>query len=88
MAQGGEARARIPGTSRGLAAMKTEGEGHFEVAAEIAVFNIAKARQHTEPMDIQKLTTGHCTALQRDEIQLYRPEHRHELPQPGYITGG
>ena len=36
-----------------------------------------------EPMDTLKPTTGHCTALQRDEIQLHQPEHRHKLPQPG-----
>jgi len=72
---------------RGLAAGKTRGEGHFEAAAEIDVFNTAKARRHSEHIDTQKFTTGHCTALQRDEIQLHRPKHRHELPQPGCITG-
>ena len=30
-----------------------------------------------------KYTTGHCTALQRDKIQLHQAEHRHKLPQPG-----
>ena len=48
--QGGEARARIPGTSRELAAVKIGGEGHFEAAAEIDVFNTAKARRHFEPI--------------------------------------
>ena len=31
-----------------------------------------------------KPTNVHCTALQRDEVQLHQPEeHRHKLPQPG-----
>ena len=49
--------------------------------------NTAKARRtaqrHTEPIDTPKLTIEHCTALQRDEIQLHQPEHRHKLSQPG-----
>ena len=55
--QGGEARARIPGTSRELAAVKIGGEGHFEAAAEIDVFNTAKARRHFEPISsVQSLS--------------------------------
>ena len=34
-----------------------------------------------------KYTTGHCTALQRDKIQLHQAEHRHKLPQPGKPHG-
>ena len=49
--------------------------------------NIAKAKvtapNNTEPIDTPKPTNGHCTALQREEIQLGQPEHRHKLPQPG-----
>ena len=33
--------------------------------------------------DTSKPTTGHCVALQREEIQFDQPEHRHKLPQPG-----
>ena len=48
--------------------------------------NTAKARRtaqrHTEPIDTPKPTTGHCAALQRDEIQLHQLEHSHKLPQP------
>ena len=41
------------------------------------------AQRRTETLDTPKPTTGHCIALQRDEIQLHQPEHRHKLPQPG-----
>ena len=62
-------------------------ESHFETAAEIDAPNTAKARttaqKHTEPKDTPKPTTGHRTALQREEIQLHQPEHRHKLRQPG-----
>ena len=37
----------------------------------------------TEPIDTPKPTPGHCTALQRGEIQFHPPEHRHKLHQPG-----
>jgi len=32
-----------------------------------------------------KQNTGHFIALQGEEIQLYLPEHRHKLPQPGNL---
>ena len=84
-----EALAYIQWTSKGLAAVKIRWEGHFDTAAEIDVFNTAKVRRtaqrHTEPIDTPKPTTGHCPALQRDEIQFSHPEHRHKLPQPGKL---
>jgi len=43
-------------------------------------FNIQAAQSHTKPIDISKLITGHFIALQREEIQLYPPEHGHKLP--------
>ena len=39
------------------------------------------AQSYAKPTDTSKLTTGHFTALQREEIQLHPPEHRHKLPQ-------
>jgi len=39
------------------------------------------AQSPTKPIDTQKLTTGHFIALQREEIQLRPPEHRHKFPQ-------
>jgi len=36
---------------------------------------IQAAQSHTKPIDTSKLTTGHFTALQREEIQLHPPEH-------------
>ena len=44
---------------------------------------IQTAQSHIKPIDTPKLTTGHFTALQREEIQLHPPEHRHKLPEPG-----
>jgi len=41
---------------------------------------IQAAKSHTKPTDISKITTGHFIALQREEIQLHPPEHRHKLP--------
>ena len=41
------------------------------------------AQRHTELTDTPKPATGHCTAIQRDEIQIHHPEHRHKLPHPG-----
>ena len=77
----------IPRTNRGLAALQICSEGHFETAPDRDVANTAKARRtaqrRTESVDTPKLTTGHCTALQRDEIQLQQPEHKHKLPQLG-----
>ena len=35
------------------------------------------------PQTPPKPTTGHCAALQREEIQFGQPEHRYKLPQPG-----
>ena len=82
-AQGGEAQAMIPGTSRRLGAVTVSGEGPFEAAAEIDASNTAKDRRHTEPIDTPKPTSGRCTAPRRDKIPLHQPEHRHKLPQPG-----
>ena len=42
--------------------------------------NTQAAQSHTKATDISKLTTGHFIALQREEIQLPQPEHRHKLP--------
>jgi len=50
---------------------------------EIDVSNTARARRTAQTHTGAIETTGHCTALQRDEIQLHQPEHRHKLPQPG-----
>jgi len=54
---------------------------------EIGAPNTVKARttakRHTEPIDTPKATTGLCTALQSDEIQLHQPEHKHKLRQAG-----
>ena len=81
--QGNRSIAMIPETNWGLGTVEICWEGHFEAAVEIDVSNTARARRtaqtHTGPIE----TTGHCTALQRDEIQLRQPEHRHKLPQPG-----
>ena len=41
------------------------------------------AQSHTKPIDITKRTTRHLIALQREEIHLHPPEHRHKFPQPG-----
>ena len=43
------------------------------------------AQSHAKPIDTLKCTTGHLIALQREEIQLHPPEHRHKLPQPGNL---
>ena len=40
------------------------------------------AQIHVKPKDTQKLTTGYFIALERDEVQLHPPGHRHRLPQP------
>ena len=42
-------------------------------------------QSHAKPIDTPKLTTEHFIALQREEIQLYPPEHRRKLPQPGNL---
>ena len=51
-------------------------EGHFEAAAEIHAPNTMKARttaqRRAEPTDTPEPPTGHCAALQRDEIQLHQ----------------
>ena len=39
-----------------------------------------------KPTDSPKHTTGHGTALQRDEIQLQPPEHSHKLPKQETFT--
>ena len=41
--------------------------------------NILSAQSHNKPTDISKLTTGDFIVLQREEIQLHPPEHRHKL---------
>ena len=38
------------------------------------------AQSHAKPIDTPKLTIGHVIELQREEIQLHPPEHRHKLP--------
>ena len=43
------------------------------------------AQSHAKPIDTPKLTSGHFIALQREEIQLHPPEHRHKFPQPGNL---
>ena len=43
------------------------------------------AKSHTNLIDTSKLTTGHFTALQREEMQLHPPEHQRTLPQPGNL---
>ena len=40
------------------------------------------AESHVKPINTRRLTSGHCTALQREEIQLHPPEHRHKFLQP------
>ena len=40
------------------------------------------AQSYAKPIDTPKLTTGHFIALQREELQLHSPEHRHKLPHP------
>ena len=54
------------------------------MAVEVDFSNTAKARmtaqRHTDPIDTPKLTTGHCTSLQRDAIQPHQPEHSQALP--------
>ena len=46
---------------------------------------IQAAQSHAKPIDTPELTTGHFIALQRKEIQLHPPEHRHKLPEPGNL---
>ena len=57
------------------------------MAVEIDVSDTAKARRtaqrHTETIDTPIATTGHCIALQRDEIQFHQPGYRNKLSQPG-----
>ena len=43
------------------------------------------AQSHAKPIDTPKLITGHCIALQKEEIQLHPPEQRHKLPQAGNL---
>ena len=47
--------------------------------------NIQAAQSHTKPTDTSKFTPGHFIALQREEIQLHPPEHRHKFPQLGNL---
>ena len=37
-------------------------------------------KSHLTHRPISKLTTGHSTALQREEVQFHALEHRHKLP--------
>ena len=37
------------------------------------------SQSHAKSIDTPKLTTGHFIAIQREEIQLHPPEHRHKL---------
>ena len=46
---------------------------------------IQAAQSHTKPIDTSKLTTGHFIPLEREEIQLYPPEHQRKLPSPGNL---
>ena len=46
---------------------------------------IQAVKSHTKPTDTSKLTTGHFIALQREEIQLHPPEHRHKFLQTGNL---
>ena len=41
------------------------------------------AQSQSKPIDTPKLTIGHFIALQKEEIQLHAPEHRHKFLQPG-----
>ena len=43
--------------------------------------NRQAAQSHAKPIDTPKPTTGHWTALQREEIQLHPPGHRHKFPE-------
>ena len=43
------------------------------------------AQNHAKPINTPKLITGHFIALQRKEIHLHPPEHRHKVPQPGNL---
>ena len=43
------------------------------------------AQNHAKTIDIPKHTTGHFVALQIEEIQLYPPVQRCNLPQPGNL---
>ena len=41
------------------------------------------AQSQSKPIDTPKLTIGHFIALQKEDIQLHAPEHRHKFLQPG-----
>ena len=43
-------------------------------------FNIQAAQSHPKPINISKLTTGHFTALQREEIQLHHQNTEASFP--------
>ena len=51
---------------------------HRNIALSI---KIQVAQSHTKAIDTSKLTTGHFTALQREEIWFHPPEHQCKLPQ-------
>ena len=38
------------------------------------------AQSQAEHIETPKLTTGHFTALQREEMRLHQPEHTYKLP--------
>jgi len=44
------------------------------------------AQSHAKPIDTPKFTIGKFIALQREEIQLHPPEHRHKLPNQEILT--
>ena len=49
-------------------------------------FNIQAAQSHTKPTDISELTTGHFTALQREEIQLTHQNTDTSFPNQETLT--
>ena len=79
---------RIPGTSLVSCCLQSRTESDtFEATQQQQQQHATKARstaqRHTEPIDTPKPTRGHCTALQREKIQLHQPKHRHKPLQPG-----
>ena len=43
------------------------------------------SQEASKVVDNWELTTGHCTALQEDKIQLHPPGHMHKSLQPGNL---
>ena len=48
--------------------------------------NTQAAQGHTKPTDLSELTTGHVTALQREEIQLHHQNTNTSFPTQGTLT--